>query len=119
MLHSGKSSEIGVEAHWLTGPVADGLKANVEMRLYDNPQPFEQYNEYLFRNPLYTSAHSKHEVFSCVLDSLGKGSRRYTLPVTERAPGMMQANLIARVAEAGGDESLTSRSVRYLSLIHI
>ena len=48
-----------------------------------------------------------------MLDSLGKGSRRYTLPVTERAPGMMQANLIARVAEAGGDESLTSRSVRY------
>ena len=113
VLHSGKSSEIGVEAYWLTGPVADGLKANVEMRLYDNPQPFEQYSEYLFRNPLYTSAHSKHEVFSCVLDSLGKGIRSYTLTETERAPGMMQANLIARVAEAGGDESLTSRSVRY------
>ncbi len=30
-----------------------------------------------------------------------------------RATGMMQANLIARVAEDGGDESLTSRSVRY------
>lgn len=113
VLHSGKSSEIGIESHWLTGPVAAGLKASVEMRLYDNPQPFEQYNEYIFRNPLYTSAQSKHEVFKCVLDSLGKGACSYTLPIAERAPGMMQANLFARVTEAGGDESLTSRSVRY------
>ncbi len=113
VLHSGQPSKIGIEAHWLTGPVAAGLKANVEMSLYDNPRPFEQYSEYLFRNPLYPSSNSKHEVFSCKLDSAGGYSRDYTLPVTEQASGMMQANLIARVAEAGGDESLTSRSVRY------
>ncbi len=113
VLHSGKPSDIGIEAHWLTGPVAAGLKANVEMHLYDNPQPFERYSEYVFRNPLYASSQSRHEIFSGELNSLGKVARRYTLPVTGQVPGMMQANLIARVAESGGDESLTSRSVRY------
>ena len=113
VLHSGKPAEIGIEAHWLTGPVAAGLKANVEMLLYNNPQPFEQYNDYLFSNPLYTYSHSKYDVCFCSLDSLGMGTATYTLPIAESAPGMMQANLIARVAEAGGDESLTSRTVRY------
>ena len=113
VLHSGKPSKIGIEAHWLTGPVAAGLNASVEMSLYDNPQPFEGYDEYLFRNPLYPSSNSKQEVFSCKLDSSGVYSSNCTLPVTEQASGMMQANLIAQVAEAGGDVSLTSRSVRY------
>ena len=113
VLYSGKPENIGIEAHWLTGPVAAGLKVNVEMLFYNNPQPFERYNDYLFSNPLYTNSHSKQNVLSCQLDSLGKCSNAYFLPIAENAPGMMQANLIARVAEAGGDESLTSRSVRY------
>ena len=113
VLHSGKSATVGIESHWLTGPVASGLEANVEMSLYNNPQPFERYNDYVFSNPLYTYSHSKHEVFACKLDSLGKGAKNYTLPIAKNAPGIMQANLIARVTEAGGDESLTSHSVRY------
>ena len=113
MLQSGKTSEIGVESHWLTGPAAAGLKTLVEMQLFDNPQPFDQYKQYQFQNPLKSSPASSYLVLSCNLDSLGKGSTNYTLPVSDQAPGMMQANLIARVTEAAGDESITSRSVRY------
>lgn len=106
-------AEIGIEAHWLTGPAADGLSSKIEMSLFKNPHPFERFSDYLFSNPLYDFSYSKHEILSESLDSLGKVSKNIQIPTTVQAPGMLQANLIARVAEAGGDESITSRSVRY------
>lgn len=113
MLQSGEVVEVGVEAHWLTGPVAAGMEANVELSLYGNPQPFAQYPNYCFSNPLYTFSHATHEVYSGRLDSLGRGGCILSLPATPQAPGMLQANWIARVIEPGGDESLTSRSVKF------
>ncbi|MBQ9137578.1 MAG: alpha-2-macroglobulin [Alistipes sp.] len=113
VLCSDAEATIGIESHWLTGPVASGLKASMEMSLFGNPRPFEEYCNYQFSNPLYTFSHAKHSLFTATLDSLGRYSCDYVPPKTERAPGMLQANLIARVTEAGGDESLTSHSVRY------
>lgn len=113
VLRSGDSAEIGLEAHWLTGPAAGGLNAEVEMTLYDDPKPFERYRDYLFSNPLRTFSYADHEVLSGKLDSLGRIKKSYRLPVAEDAPGILQANLIARVMEAGGDASLTCRSIRY------
>lgn len=106
-------TKIGIEAHWLTGPVADGLQAKMEMSIFKNPDPFENYGDYLFANPLSAFSHAKHDVLSGKLDSLGRISKKILLPTTEDVPGMLQANLIARVAETGGDESITSHSVRY------
>ncbi len=83
------------------------------MALYNNPQPFERYADFVFSNPLYAFARSTDEVLSGQLDSLGRISGNCRLVNHQTAPGMLQANLLARVAEAGGDESLTSRSVRY------
>lgn len=113
VLRAASCATIGLEAHWLTGPVAPGLQAKVEMALYNNPQPFERYADYVFSNPLQDFSYAKHEVLSGNLDSLGRISHKHYLPIPESAPGMLQANLIARVTEAGGDESLTSKSVRY------
>lgn len=113
VLCGGDLANIGLEAHWLTGPAANGLNAKVEMALYNNPQPFERYADFVFSNPLYAFACSTDEVLSGQLDSLGRISGSCRLVNHQTAPGMLQANLLARVAEAGGDESLTSRSVRY------
>lgn len=113
VLLSEDKTNIGIESHWLTGPVAAGLNTDVEMSLYNNPHPFERYSDYAFANPLYTFSHAKHKVFAGTLDSLGMVSIDFDVPATKQAPGMLQANIIARVMEAGGDESLTSHSVRY------
>lgn len=113
LLCAGDSATIGVGAHWLTGPVAAGMRTKVEMVLFNNPRPFEQYGDYVFSNPLYAFSFARHDVLEGRLDSLGRISVPYIVALTVAAPGMMQANLIARVFEAGGDESLTSRSVRY------
>lgn len=113
VLRATSCATIDLEAHWLTGPVAAGLQAKVEMSLYGTPQPFDRYANYVFSNPLRNFSYAKHEVFSGRLDSLGRISYKHYLPIPESAPGMLQANLIARVTEAGGDESLTSKPVRY------
>ena len=113
VLQSDQSAPIAIESHWLTGPVAAELDANVELSLYGNPHPFEQYSDYTFRNPLYDFSHAEHNIFSGKLDSQGRATCNFTVPATAQAPGIMQANIIARVREAAGDESLTSHSVRY------
>lgn len=113
LLREAVDSEMGIEAHWLTGPVAHGLYAKMEMSLFNNPHPFENYGDYLFVNPLHEFSHAEYDVLSGKLDSLGRISEKIMLPVREEVPGMLQANLIARVTEKGGDESTTSRSVRY------
>ena len=113
VLRATSCATIDLEAHWLTGPVAAGLQAKVEMSLYGTPQPFDRYANYVFSNPLRNFSYAKHEVFSGRLDSLGRISCKHYLPIPESAPGMLQANLIARVTEAGGNESLTSKPVRY------
>lgn len=113
MLRGTTSPTIGLDARWLTGPVATDLQASIEMSLFTDPNPFKRYNDYRFSNPLYELANYKHELLSGGLDSLGQITKQICIPNPRQAPGMLQANLIARVAEAGGDESITSRSVRY------
>ncbi len=102
-----------IEAHWLTGPVAGRLPAALELVLYNNPQPFKQFGGYTFTNPLSTFSSEHIELSQGVLDSLGRMTQRIELAKKETAPGMLQANLIARVREAGGDESFAARSMRY------
>lgn len=113
ILRAGKVSKIGMESQWLNGIVADNLRANLEMSLYLNSQPFSQYKNYKFINPLYTYLSSRHNVFSCKLDSLGKASKNYILPRVDKVPGILHANLVAKVLEPGGDMSIKSKTLKY------
>ena len=102
-----------IGAAWLTGSVARGLNTVLEATLYNNDKPFDRYPKYRFSNPLLNFSQSSFELGSGVLDSLGNVTLDMHLPTPENAPGMLQANLLCRVAEVGGDESVTSKSVRY------
>lgn len=113
LLQSEVSAKIGIEAHWLTGPVAGGLRASMQMNLFKNPHPFERYKDYVFVNPLSGFTQITDDILEGRLDSLGRMTKTIKMPREAAAPGMLQANLIARVAEAGGDESITSSLVRY------
>ncbi len=112
MLQAPGHAACSVEARWLTGPVAGNLPAFLELMLYSNAKPFKEFGDYLFSNPLNSFSTEHLELASGVLDSLGRMTRQIELPEKEDAPGMLQANIIARVLEAGGDESLAARSVR-------
>lgn len=113
VLRPDSAMRVGLEAHWLTGPAAVGLRASMELTLLNNPSPFERFPGFRFSNPLSGFTQARHTLFSALLDLSGDYEQRYTPPKTELLPGMLQANLVARVAEAGGDESITSKSVPY------
>ncbi|MDR1369118.1 MAG: alpha-2-macroglobulin [Dysgonamonadaceae bacterium] len=113
ILQAGKNTNIEVESHWLTGPVAAGLKTELEMVLYNNSHPFEAYRDYSFSNPLTSFSASTLQLGSAVLDSCGRLSLKFPMPATANTPGMLQANINCRVMEAGGDASIVSRSMRY------
>ena len=110
---SGKKNKVGMEVNWLSGAVASGLKAKLEMSLYEISTPFEQHKNYVFTNPLVSFSDYENTILESTLDSAGKLAEDVAIPYSETAPGLMRANIVARVQEAGGDESVTAESVRF------
>ena len=113
VLSADTNTKAGVNAIWLTGVIAKGLKTSLEVTLYNNDRPFKEYSKYRFSNPLLSFSQSTYELGTGALDSLGNVTLDVQMPKPENAPGMLQANFLCRVAEAGGDESVTTKSVRY------
>lgn len=113
VLQAYAKTPIGLNARWLTGPAAKGMSASVEMALYTNANPFEGYKVYTFKNPLVTYDSSTKELYSGVTDSLGTILRHCTIGATENAPGMLMANITAKVTEPGGDASIVTKSVPF------
>jgi uncharacterized protein YfaS (alpha-2-macroglobulin family) len=105
--------QVGVNAQWLTGVTAGNLNTVIEAVLYKNDKPFKDLTQYTFSNPLMSFSQSKVELGKGALDSLGHATLNISMPKEDNAPGMLQANIICRVAESGGSESMTSKSVRY------
>jgi len=104
---------MNLESAWLTGAVARGLKAKVEMSLTKLPTQFKGYEKYTFDNPAAAFTSGTTDLFDGALSDLGKASFLANLPTASDAPGMLQANLTCRVFEPGGDASLFTQSIPF------
>lgn len=113
VLSSGSNIKAEIDVAWLTGVVAKGLKTELEVTLYNNDKPFKDYPKYRFSNPLLKFTESDYTLGSGTLDSLGHTTLDVQMPEQKNAPGMLQANFVCKVTENGGDESITSRSMRF------
>lgn len=102
-----------LSSQWLHGAPASNLKANVEMRLISVYNPFSNYSDYSFKNPASNFYSDTYTLFDGVLDSEGNSDVTANLPSAENAPGMLQANIISRVYESGGDASINTQTVPY------
>ena len=98
---------------WLTGAKASRLKTKVEMSLSKVNTQFKNYGQYIFNNPATEFTSSRTDVFSGMLGTEGDASFTLKLPESGNAPGMLQANITARVFEPGGDASIYTMSVPY------
>ncbi|GHU67197.1 hypothetical protein FACS189413_01540 [Bacteroidia bacterium] len=98
---------------WLTGATAHNLKAKVEMKLTKVNTQFKGYEKYLFNNPASDFTSNESNVFEGALNDNGEVTFQLKLPKAEDAPGMLNANLIARVFEPGGDASLYAQTIPY------
>lgn len=113
VINADRKNQLGMTAHWLTGPVAKDMAASMEITLHPNPTPFEDYKKYSFKNPLIAYTSSQKELYSGRLDSLGMIVRDCTIGADVNSPGMLLANITAKVTEPGGDASITSKSVPF------
>ncbi len=112
-IQANSETAIGLGARWLTGPVARNMSSSVEMTLFTDANPFEGYKNYSFKNPLVTYTSSQKELYAGVTDSLGAITRDCVIGADANSPGMLLANITAKVAEPGGDVSIVSKTVPF------
>lgn len=105
--------EIGLSARWLTGPVAKNMSASIEMTLYSDSNPFKNFKNHTFSNPLLDFTSSQQQILQGQLDSLGYLKKIHTIGADINSPGMLRANFTAKVTEPGGDVSVTSKSLQF------
>ncbi|MDR1437324.1 MAG: alpha-2-macroglobulin [Candidatus Symbiothrix sp.] len=102
-----------VNSSWLTGAVARNLKVKVEMKLTGTKSQFKGYENYIFNNPATNFSSNESVLFEGTLNEEGKAGFIFKTPKAEDAPGMLNANLVCRVFEPGGDASIYSQDTPY------
>ena len=100
-----------LEARWLHGAIADGLKADVSVTLRSIPTRFERYAEYSFDDRSRTFESEPQDIFEGRLDSEGKVAVQASLEVGGEPPGMLNARFRTRVFEPSGAFSVDEVSI--------
>jgi uncharacterized protein YfaS (alpha-2-macroglobulin family) len=95
---------------WLTGAIAHNLKTKVEMRLTRATTQFKEYKNYIFNNPASNFSSNESVVYEGELDDNGKVHFDFNLPEAKESPGLLNANIICRVFETGGDASIYTQN---------
>ena len=91
-----------LKAEWLTGARANGLKADVQLKLSKANTHFDRFADYTFDDPAREFATQPQKFFEGQLDSLGTASFEEPLELTANAPGLLSATFTTRVFEKGG-----------------
>ncbi len=110
VIQAGGTVRFDVNSSWLTGPAASGLKAKSAMTLSRRGKPFKGYEAYNFQDPISTCTKTEWDIFSSTLDASGHTSVNVNMTPVKNAPGMMNANIVTRVFEPGGDASIATRT---------
>lgn len=113
MVKSSGTADMTVESQWLSGGAASGLNVKAEVEYSDDARHFSNYPGYVFRNPFTDVWKTSASVLDASLDANGEVRKNIQLPDAKNAPGMLKANFIVHVQEAGGDESIGTRSISY------
>jgi uncharacterized protein YfaS (alpha-2-macroglobulin family) len=95
-----------LSSSWLTGSHAHNLKAKIEMTLSKTKTQFKAYEKYIFNNPATEFSTSQSDLFEGTLNDVGEARFNLKVPKAEDAPGMLNANIVCRVFEPGGDASI-------------
>ncbi len=98
---------------WLNGSVASDLKASVEYILKPAKTVFEKYGQYNFDDPAIEFYSETVNIFDGKVDEKGNATITFDPGKDIHAPGMLNAVFTTKVAEPGGDESITQSTFKY------
>jgi alpha-2-macroglobulin len=96
---------------WLTGATARSLRAEIEVLLRPAVTSFKGYEGYTFTNPGKKVAQHAKMFWEGNVDNNGNAVFSKQLPLSEEAPGMLQAVFTTRLFEKSGDFSIDQKSV--------
>ena len=103
-----------LDARWLHGAPASGLKARIETSLRPATTSFDDYPSYVFDDPARAGVESTPQViFDDALDARGQAQINWDLPDNPDVPGMMRIGLRTRVFEQGGTFSTDNVTLPY------
>jgi uncharacterized protein YfaS (alpha-2-macroglobulin family) len=93
---------VSLEAAWLYGAPAPGLKADVSVAFGDRETGFGSFSDYSFRDPSRTVSGERYILYEGNLD--GEGKARFDMKLSPGAsvPGKLNARFLTRVFEPSG-----------------
>lgn len=103
------ADRVKLSSHWLSGGLADGLRAEVQIQT--SPAPFSPkgLSEFTFTDPTRPADSDEPEeriAWEGQLDSRGEAEFALGTSWSDDAPGLLQASLRTRVFEPGGQASV-------------
>jgi uncharacterized protein YfaS (alpha-2-macroglobulin family) len=112
-LAAGQPDQVKLNAHWLHGAPARGLKARVMVTLSPGTPKFKGLDGYTFSDLRTWVPDEEQVVFDGQLDQQGATSFPLEIHAGRTAPPLLNANIVTRVFEAGGDASMDRTTLPY------
>lgn len=103
-----------LNAQWLHGAPASGLKAQVDVQLNAVNTTFQKYPSFEFDDPARRMNTVSKTIFDGTLDNSGSARIQNSLYSSNTAPGKLSATFRTRVFEKGGTFSTDVQSMPYL-----
>ena len=102
-----------LKVKWLNGSTSGNLKSSVEYILKPAKTEFTKYPGYNFDDPAIQFYSETVKMFEGSVDENGNADVIFNPGNEINAPGMLNAVFTAKVAEKGGDESITQAVYKY------
>ena len=96
------AQKVSLEAEWLYGATAPGLKSDVFVNFSDKETTFPAYGEFTFRDLSRTVSSERQKIFEGDLDQGGKAVFDMALNPGAAVPGKVTARFMTRVFEPSG-----------------
>ncbi len=102
-----------LKVNWLHGAPGKNLRAQFEVVLTKGITKFDQYPEFTFDDPSIDFFSESKPVYDGYTDSEGNAKVSVEIPVSEQAPGMLNAIFRGKVFEESGNFSIDRFSIPY------
>jgi alpha-2-macroglobulin len=114
----GQDVNCTLEAKWLHGATAKNLKANVSATFTEASTSFANFKDFEFSDPVRSFTSEEQVIFDNYLSAEGKANISMKANMSDRAPGMLNANFSVKVFEEGGDFSTDRFTVNYAPYVN-
>lgn len=113
LLQKSQAVQTTLESRWLHGAIASNLDAQVDVSLTPIPTTFPRYSEFAFDDPTRKFSSESKTIFQGKLNADGKATVKADIETESQSAGMLRANFVTKVFEAGGGFSVDRFQVNY------